>query len=308
VKIQFFHSSGGGPGIFMRRLRHYLVEHYNVQVTDQKPDIYLSAVWRGHPPKGARIIHRADNCYFNTLQHNRSQSNKAIKSAIMKADAVVFQSKFSYKICKGVLGIKPNRYRIIYNAIDQQKCLNTKPIQIPYEKKLIACAKWRPIKRPRAIVKAFVRADIPNSVLFMMGSPINKKLAKIHKNVKWIGKISTSETYRYYKACDAMIHIARLDACPNTVIEALSFGKPVIGNNAGGTPELVGNDGIIANIDPDDDYKPFPMKNPEDIRTKKVAKAIRKCVEQSWSIYRPEFDMSHCAKQYHDLFLEILER
>jgi len=148
---------------------------------------------------------------------------------------------------------------------------------------------------------------VKNSVLVMIGTINNSDRVKAN-NVVYTGKISPDQTYAYYKAADAMIHIARLDACPNTVIEALSFGKPVICNNAGGAPELVGKDGEIARIDPPDNYKQFPMKNPENINVKILAKAIRKCASKEWNINRPEFDMSYCAKQYYDFFLKVLNK
>ena len=40
------------------------------------------------------------------------------------------------------------------------------------------------------------------------------------------------------------------DACPNAIIEAMSFGLPVIGISSGGVPDIVGNAGsLIPNKD-----------------------------------------------------------
>ena len=62
----------------------------------------------------------------------------------------------------------------------------------------------------------------------------------------------------------------------------------------------------IVNIDPKDNYREFAMKNPEKIKTEKVSRALRECIEKKWQINRPEFDMHNCAKQYYDYFLKIL--
>ena len=302
MKVQFSHSSGGGPGVFMKRLRKYLVEKYDIREVKNNPDIYFSAVWMGSPPKGARHIHRVDNCYFDTLQKKRTGNNAAIKKAIKKAYAVIYQSKFSLRICRGVLGVKAKRYKIIHNAIDQSVCDKVVPFKHEYNKLFVACALWRPIKRPNSIMSSFLKARLENSALIMIGRGVSSK----HKNILCVGQIRPDQTYSYYKASDAMIHIARLDACPNTIIESLSFGKPVICNNAGGAPEIVGNDGIIAKIDPPDNYKEFPMKHPDKINTNLLAESIKECSNREWNIKRSEFDMSYCAKQYYDFFLKVL--
>lgn len=305
MKIQFFHSKGGGPGIFMGRLCDYLISHYDIKKVNNNPDIYFSSVWRGNPPSGCKVIHRADNCYFDTLQKKRTGSNKAITLAIKKADGVVYQSDFSRKICKGILGVQARRYKIIYNAIDQSICKDIIPIEHKFNKILIASAIWRPLKRPMSIINSFREANIYGSALYMVGglTPVIKA-----DNIVYVGKLSSDKLYSYYKAASAMIHISRLDACSNSVIEALSFNKPVICNNAGGTPEIVGKDGVIVNIDPVDNYKEFPMNNPEKVNIKIIAEGIRECLSKEWNINRPEFDMSYCAKQYYDFFKEVLSK
>jgi glycosyltransferase involved in cell wall biosynthesis len=48
-----------------------------------------------------------------------------------------------------------------------------------------------------------------------------------------------------FSASNWMLHTAWLDHCPNTVVEALSQGTPVICSEQGGTKELVQGYGII---------------------------------------------------------------
>jgi glycosyltransferase involved in cell wall biosynthesis len=44
---------------------------------------------------------------------------------------------------------------------------------------------------------------------------------------------------RYYQAADVYLHTARADTFPNTVLEALACGTPVVATNVGGIPEQI---------------------------------------------------------------------
>jgi glycosyltransferase involved in cell wall biosynthesis len=44
---------------------------------------------------------------------------------------------------------------------------------------------------------------------------------------------------RYYQAADLYIHAARADTFPNTILEALACGIPVIATAVGGIPEQI---------------------------------------------------------------------
>jgi glycosyltransferase involved in cell wall biosynthesis len=305
MKIQFFHSKHGGPSVFMRRLRHYLVDHYDVKVTDKNPDLYLSAVWRGNPPKGVKVIHRVDNCYFDKLNKDRIRFNNKIKNAIKKADGVIYQSTFSLGMCNKILGVRGSKIATIHNGFDQSICSNIAPFRHKHKHLFVACALWRPIKRPQAIMRAFIKAEIPNSALVMIGDGIKKRPS--NSNIICTGKLKPRETYQYYKAATAIVHISRMESCPNSVIEGLSFGKPIVCNNAGGTKEIVSSDGIIVKIDPPDNFKMFSMRDPESIDVKKVALAMREVVGRKWSIRRPDLSMSNCVEQYYSFFKTVIK-
>jgi glycosyltransferase involved in cell wall biosynthesis len=59
-----------------------------------------------------------------------------------------------------------------------------------------------------------------------------------------------------------MIHLAWLDHCPNTVVEALSQGTPIICSEQGGTKELVKEFGVILKESKSYNYELTNYDNP----------------------------------------------
>lgn len=302
MRLQIF-TSGFGSSIFLRRLTSFLAENYQVKVVKEKPDIYLSSIWRGKPPKGCKIVHRVDGVYFDKLDNRRDSLNKGIQDAINGSHGVVYQSVYSKKMAYGILKVVQGKHKIIHNGFPAQLYDTVEPYPKPCDKVFLACAKWRPLKRPMSIAKGFLHADIPDSRLYMIGEC--KKKIKDEKIV-YLDKMQANDIIPYYKMCDGLIHVSRVDACPNVVVEALCCGKPVVCNNVGGTPEIVGDSGIKLEIDSPLEYKPFKMKDPDSVSPSIIAKGLHDLLSRQWVIRREDLSMPICAKKYYDFFCEIL--
>lgn len=305
MKIQTY-TSGIGSQTFVSRLMFFLTSHYDVKQVKDKPDIYFSSVWKGKPTTGCKRVHRVDGVYFNKLQKNRQSMNHMISRAINMADGVVYQSKYSRKSCYGILKVQHKNGIIIHNGFDGSVFKNIQVNKLGYQKMLLACAKWRSLKRPLSIARGFLESALANTVLVMVGD-IDKHNRIKHPHIKYIGALPLKHVYQYYVSCDAVIHISRLDACPNVVVEALTAGKPVLCNNVGGTPEIVKDSGIILDIDPPFKYKAFSMKNPDNIDPRIIASGVHAILSKNWNIKRDDLSMEYCANKYYQFFKQVLE-
>lgn len=304
MKLQFY-SSGLGSNTFLSRLSKYLVANHGVEVVKEGPDIYLSSVWRGKPPKGAKKIHRVDGVYFDKNFRGAGPLNDSIERAINKADGVVFQSTYSLNMCRGILHMRKHlNHTIIYNGFDPSIYDNIVVDKMGYDYMFVACAKWRSLKRPRSIANGFLAAAIPKSILIMIGEISVKHKVK-HPSIKYVGPQKGDKLFQYYKSCDALIHIGKVDACPNVVVEALAAGKPVVCNNIGGTPEIVQESGIKIDIDEPLKYKKFALNNPDCVSPKLIANGIIQCIEKKWDIKRDDLSMKTCADKYMEFFGKV---
>lgn len=81
-----------------------------------------------------------------------------------------------------------------------------------------------------------------------------EKIKTLPSNIKveLKGQVSQIELFRFYKEqrIDYFINVSESEGLPYTIIEAISFGIPVIATDAGGTSEIVNEKtGILLELD-----------------------------------------------------------
>lgn len=215
------------------------------------------------------------NFIFN-LQYNLSNYLK-----IFLSDLIIYQSSFSRDCHKDIFSNK--KYKIIQNSSPWKfkdlpliKYGNQKN---DYKKKSItlctAFHKDRPIKgfgdlllnleeikNTQDVIKIslLIFGYIPNCFIKTYRKKEINFDEFFNKNKDWVSifptyKIYTKELSKNLISCDAYIHYAQLDPCPNLVLEALSHGLPIIGCNSGGVPDIIKDCGEILAIENPKNFK-----------------------------------------------------
>jgi glycosyltransferase involved in cell wall biosynthesis len=57
--------------------------------------------------------------------------------------------------------------------------------------------------------------------------------------VNFVGWVTSTQKHKYFTACDMFILPSYFEGLPVSILEAMSFGKPVIATNVGGIPSIV---------------------------------------------------------------------
>ena len=108
---------------------------------------------------------------------------------------------------------------------------------------------------------------------------------------------------QYLQAADVYVHAARADTFPNTVIEALACGTPVVASAVGGIPEQIENNitgFLVAAGDSTDMANRIELLlRKDDLRRKMGAAAGARA--------RQRFDLKHQAETYLNWYRSILE-
>ncbi len=108
-------------------------------------------------------------------------------------------------------------------------------------------------------VKAFalVIKEFPKARLSIAGTgPEKQALTKLitelelNESIYFTGRLGAEEMAKLYQQADIMLNASTVDNTPNSIIEALACGTPVVSTNAGGIPKLVKHqhDALLVNI------------------------------------------------------------
>ncbi len=311
----------GGPLIFRSRLISALNKIKDIEVTNNvnnKFNIGLEFIRKDYKYKQPYIL-RASSCYY--FNKYKPWNNKPIEKSIKNSKYTIFQSKFAYKLCNRVLrlesrGLINNGYSIVNNGINIDYVNNIKMAKDIEPGSFVACARWDGNKRIKSTLKGFVKAGIDKH-LYIIGDfgiedskkSIDKLMKKYNSQyIHILGKKTNDEIVSIMKACDYQIHLAFIDICPNIVIEGLSCGLNVLCTNLGGTPELVGKNGVILNVDKfwDTRYLKKRIGGLDNLKSDIVAKGIHKLLKINKKVDTSKFSIDMVANKYAKIIRNVL--
>ena len=131
----------------------------------------------------------------------------------------------------------------------------------------------------------------------------------LEKSVRFSGPYTQEQAPEIYRMADAYVMTKYNDPCPNTVLEALACGLPVLYSNTGGVPELVGADAGIALACATHDPWGLPVvPDAKEIGAGMLAIAER-CSEFSVAARQralERFDIVHWINRHREVFEQLL--
>jgi glycosyltransferase involved in cell wall biosynthesis len=263
--------------------------------------------------KHSRIkVLRFDGVYHNTAQ-NYKQKNASMVASVKIADGVIYQSHFAKSMCDEYLGEFDGFQKVIYNGADP-KFYDRKWDRSALSKyRYVSFSKWRPHKRLKVIMDCFLQANIKHGELILGGDLSRSGLSNADQkyyfnlpNIHYVGILDQNTMADWLGIATAAIHLCWIDACPNSVVEAITAKVPVICNNNGGTAELVAKSGgYVCNIEPLYDRKPIDLYNPPKFDHQIVANAMVQASQEKRRIVNDHVLISNIANQYKKYILEI---
>ena len=321
MKVYIPGISGGNPktgkGFFAYRLSLAMKKN-GVDVSDDVSasyDIALSIIKNKSHVKTRKNILRLDGAYHDKYM-NYKKPNKEIARELRSSDGIVYQSVFSKKICDTFVGVFNGPTSIIHNGADPDWFRVRQPHGCAdAEHVFMTASRWRPHKRIVDIMESFLLADIDDSILFVAGDIVGSKVKPsvmkkyfYNPKIKFLGKMDQINLACHLVASKGFIHLCWFDNCPNSVVESICAGLPVVTNNVGGTHEIVRpSGGIVCEIDKPYNFKPCDLYHPPSIDRQIVADAIRYIAYNDMVITNEHVRIDNIARQYITFFEEVLK-
>ena len=261
----------GGPLVKVKRLREYFPEvqfgynlAYLLSNTPYLPGFALTLLKRGNIP----IVYNQNGVFYKAWYAGDWEAeNRRMALPYHAADWVFYQSEFCRLAAEKFLGRRSGPGEVLYNAVDTEvfsplpngpekiderfTFLLTGKIDSHLYYRLestinglrVACVSGLDA---HLVVAGWVAADAKSRA---------EQLARnlgIDRRVVFSGPYTQEQAPMVYRKADAYVMTKHNDPCPNTVLEALSTGLPVLYSDSGGVPELVGTEAGVPLACPED--------------------------------------------------------
>lgn len=257
--LRVFYGGGisgnyGGAFVKIKRLQEYFPPSYfgfNI-VYKLSNAIFLSPSIIMHLKKRKIpiILNQNGVFYPGWYEKNWKKKNQEMAFLYHQADYVFWQSNFCKLSANKFLGKRIGQGEVLYNAVDtnffkptnkKNKNFNfliTGNIDKNLNYRVIAAiyALNEVVKRGYKF-NLLIAGKIDKITLILIKKVINDLGLK--NFVKYIGKYNQNNAPKIYQTSHVYVMLKYKDPCPNTVIEAMSCGMPILFSMSGGIPELV---------------------------------------------------------------------
>lgn len=234
-----------------------------------------------------------------------------VRKALRKVDKVTSVSKAELDIIRSWDITLLNNCVIIPNGVNVREIQGslTSATALKGEFNLLFPGGAKYVKGGDLLVKALpkVKEQIGSIHLYIAGNvPQNHQLRrialdnKLEKHVTFTGFLGIKEYRQLLNSVDLLVMPSREDAFGIVFLEAMALGKPVIGGNTGGIPEVVknGRNGILV--------KPDPHQIAEAILCLYQNMALRQEISDNNLRDISKFDWRGIVEQYTDLYRTVI--
>ena len=325
MKVGFsLNRGGGGPTLFMKKLKQAFKNNGLAKCSyffDPSVDVNLFAN-KGHQG----LIHkpyffRADGVTFDIelAQDEIRRRNDPLKIGVENAAGVIYQSEYCRRMYQNILHVEEPLTCIIFNGTDLEIfAVEGEDGRAKFgirqdELVFLSSAKWRAHKRLKDTVAVYrIFRDLHKDRkcrLLIIGKHDE---CFPDDDIISLGQLPHSELPAWYRTANIYLFLSWLESCPNSVVEAMACGLPVVCSNRGGTGELVEfvNGGIVVPADKEFEYCPVELYNPPSPDYDLILDAIEKICDNhkhySELINRKRLSIDYVAKQYIGFIEDVL--
>lgn len=315
----------GGPLVKVKRLSEHFPDHplgFNLAyLLSNAPYVPATALWLLKARRIPIVVNQNGVFYPGWYAGDWKTPNRIMGEAYHVADWVFWQSEFCRRAADKFLGVRAGRGEVLYNAVDTVRFApaprsERKPFVFLITGKIGDHLSYRLESTIAGLASARQQGlDAHLRIAGTVGAGARQAADALAERlgvggqVSYVGRYSQEDAPAVYNAADVYVMTKYNDPCPNTVLEALACGLPVLYSSSGGVPELVGSDAGIG-LDCGAENWDRPLVPATDaIATGMIriaeghetfaAKARQRAVER--------FDISYWLARHRAVFAQLLE-
>jgi glycosyltransferase involved in cell wall biosynthesis len=242
--------------LFYKSLNAYfqeIIKEHNPDILDfhwTYPEIVAGVKWAKGTGRKVIVTVRGNEALFRFEDSIRKE---ILKHSLQQVDNIISVSDDLKLKLISEFGIPGEKITVIGNGIDVcqfnviEKNEARKQCNLQQDGKyILSLCRLSQEKGLENLLKAFSDNSFKDATLLIAGDgPLRKTLYELAKTlhvssrVVFLGAIEHRETAKWYNASDVYCLPSLREGCPNTVIESLACGTPVVSTKVGAVPELV---------------------------------------------------------------------
>ena len=242
----------GGGNQFLKALRNEFIRRDRYNENPEEADVILFnshhnlknviRLKREYPEK--IFVHRVDGPMAYRGKGSEKLDRQIFRINAMVADGTVFQSEWSRQESYRK-GMKINSFEVvIHNASDPEIFFPQQQKEPAGDKIKLIATSWsnNPGKGFDIYHHLDENLDFGRYEMTFIG-----RADRQFKNIKMINPVPSRKVAEYFRNHDIFIFASKLEACSNSLIEALSCGLPAVVRNCSSNPEVMGKRGLTFN-------------------------------------------------------------
>ncbi|OGQ95223.1 MAG: hypothetical protein A2521_03535 [Deltaproteobacteria bacterium RIFOXYD12_FULL_57_12] len=328
-----FRRLTGGPASFQRKLAEELGRRgvqlmYEFHRKEPRPDVCLlinavkdwPALWSLRK-KGIPVVQRLGGLNWEhhflplSLLHKARCEWANVNTRLVRqfiASRLVYQSEFVKSWWESEVNVSKKASMVIHNGVDLT-CFSPDGDRYQTARQMCFISvegnQGAGSSIALEIGKELRRKGI-DCELLMFGKPIlgAEEVYSRYEWVRFFGHVANDQLPFYYRGADFFVSTDVIAACPNSVIEAMACGVPILGYELGVLPELVGKTGGIlvrAENDPRQGKPPGNISGLSNAALQILSKGVAQRSEVR-ALAAASYDINQMAGKYYEVLSEAL--
>ncbi len=173
------------------------------------------------------------------------------RRALLGASRIIATTQYTAQECARLNGIPSSRFQIIPLCADERSVIPTPTFRLNGEFRLLCVARQDSTERYKGFEQTFqalalLKESHPGVHLNMVGKGDDQDRLKsvanelgVSPQVTFWGALSDEDLAAAYENCDVFVMPSKKEGFGIVFLEAMRRGKPCIGGNHGGTPEVI---------------------------------------------------------------------